>query len=277
MHAIPGGRLRRSWLLVALAALGVIALAVGVVHFAPSSCAMPAAASPARGEAVFYNPAQAEDRCSIEPLASDGLYASVPAGQYGDGAVCGAYLDITGPRGSVQAEIIDMCPGCGTSRLDLSTAAFARIQATSRGTAPISYQLALDPALPGPLAVRVGPGSDAGALALQILNHGNPLSAVQVDGHALTPRSDGYWIAPAGAGRGPFDVRVTDTAGHNAVLTGIDLRPGALQQTKVLMYGPAAPSPVSPAPSPGPGAQRASVTASASRNTATRPPNCQNS
>jgi expansin (peptidoglycan-binding protein) len=270
MHATPGPRFRAPWLIVMLAALGVIALAVGVVRFAPSSCASVTtrtAAEPARGEAVFYNPAQIADRCSIEPLASDGLYASLSAARYQGGALCGAYLDVTGPRGSVEAEIVDMCPGCAPDQLDLSRAAFARVQSTPAGTAPVSYQVARDPALPAPLAVRIGPGSNAGAFAIQVLNHGNPLTGVRVNGRALSLRPDGYWIASTGAGSGPFDIRVTDTLGHDAVLTGITLRPGTLQQTAVRMYGSAVSTAPSPAPSPGPVtpgsvAQRASVTAS---------------
>lgn len=261
MHATPQSRFRQPWLIVGLAAVGVIALAVGVVHFAPTSCATVffrgVNTNPSDGEAVYYNLAQAEDRCSIEPLARDGLYASLAPAQYRGGAVCGAYLDITGPLGTIQAEIVDMCPGCGDDQIDLSPAAFSRIQAIPRGTAKISYQLARDPALAGPLAVRVAPGSNAGSLAVQILNHGNPLSGVQVNGRPLTLRGDGYWIAARGAGTGPFNVLVTDADGNSAVLTGISLRPGAVQQTGVLMYGqPAAPTPV---PSPGPVPQRVSV------------------
>ncbi len=270
MHATPQSRFGQPWLIVTLAAIGVIALAVGVVRFAPASCATErVAAGPTAGEAVYYNLAQAQDRCSIEPLARDGLYASVSSARYQDGAVCGAYLDITGPLGAIRAEIVDMCPGCGASELDLSPAAFARIQAISRGTAKISYQFARDPALPGPLGVRVAPGSNAGSLAVQILNHGNPLSGIQVDGHPLTPRGDGYWTAARGAGTGPFNVLVADADGNTAVLTGIGLRPGAVQETGVLMYGqPAGPTPV---PSPGPVAQRASVGANPTPVAATTP------
>lgn len=287
MHATPQSRFRQPWLIVGLAAIGVIALAVGVVHFAPTSCAtLPAAhatadgqaadaagatlervaGGPVAGEAVYYNLAQAEDRCSIEPLARDGLYASLSPARYRGGAVCGAYLDITGPLGTVQAEIVDMCPGCGADQIDLSPAAFSRIQSMPRGTARISYQLARDPALPGPLAILVAPGSNAATLAVQILNHGNPLSGVQVNGHPLTLRGDGYWIAARGAGTGPFSLLVTDTDGNSAVLTGIMLRPGAIQQSGVLMYGrPTAPTPV---PSPGPVPQRISVGANPTPSTA---------
>jgi expansin len=271
MHAPPHSRFSKPWLIVTLAAIGVIALAAGVVHFAPVSCAAVTSA-PAHGTAVFYNPAQAEDRCSIEPLTRDGRYVSLPLAQYQGGAACGAYLDVSGPHGIVRAEIVDICPGCAATELDLSAGAFAAIQATSQGTAPVSYQLARDPALPGPLAVRVGAGSTAASLAIQILNHGNPLSGVRVDGQPLAPRADGYWIARHGAGGGPFTVRVADTAGHDALLTGITLRPGAIQQTSVLMYGAAMPSPV---PSAGPVVQRASMRPAATAPAPSSSPSCR--
>jgi expansin (peptidoglycan-binding protein) len=262
MHEAPGSRFRRPWVIITFAAIGVIALGVAVIRFAPPSCAMagqsvrtaaaaPNGTGPASGEALYYNPAGGGDRCSIEPLARDGLYVGLPAARYGNGALCGAYLEVTGPHGTVQAEITDLCPGCNTRQIDLSTAAFAAIQPLSKGTARVGYQLVTDPSLPGPLAVRVGPGSDAGSLAIQILNHGNPLSGVQVNGKRLSSHPDGHWVASGGAGSGPFTVRVTDTLGDTAVLTGIRLRPGALQQTAVLMYGSPTPPPT-PTPTPTP-------------------------
>jgi expansin len=275
MHAPNRSRFRAPWLVVALAAIGVMALAVGIVHFAPSPCPgalhgpvygqLRAAWQPARpqagsgsvsgsGQAFFYDPGTGGDKCSIAPLDPDGLYASLPSARYADGSLCGAYLDITGPLGTVRAQIVDMCPGCSDSQLDLSTAAFARIQYQSRGTADVSWQLAVNPVLPGPLAVRVGPGSTASDLALLVLNHGNPLTSVSVDGKPATQRADGYWIG-VGDGPGPFQVQVTDAAGHTAVLTGIKLSPQAIQQTSVRMYGAApqptpAPAPVPPTPTP---------------------------
>lgn len=251
MHATPHSRFRAPGFVVALAAIGVIALAAGVVHFAPSSCAAPVAAA-GTGTAVYYNPMLAQDRCSIEPLARDGLYASLPRGMYRGGADCGAYLSVTGPRGTVQAEVVDMCPGCEADQLDLSSAAFARVQPLADGTAPVSYRLARDPALPGPLAVRIQPGSTRGSLALQVLNHGNPLTRVRLDNQNLTPRADGYWVARTTAGGGPFLVTVTDNAGDTAVLPGIAFRPGAVQRTSVLMYRQAVPAPSS-APRPAAG------------------------
>jgi expansin (peptidoglycan-binding protein) len=298
-------------MLVALAVLALAVIAVGSLHLVTASCAeitagaaangpepaagleqaagvapgagaapaAPAAPAdgPASAEALYYNPQAGVDSCSLEPLAAGGWYVSVPAGQYQAGAACGAYLDITGPHGSIQAEIVDHCPGCAASQLDLSSTAFARIQPLASGTAAVSYQLARDPQLSGPVAVRVGPGSGLGSLTIQVVNHGNPLARVQVatqqdtarDGSAqhgpwtsLAPRADGYWVAASGVGAGPFDVRITDALGNQAVLTRIRLSPGALQRTSVWLYrhtAPTSPSPSpsatpspSPTPSPGP-------------------------
>src|SRR5579859_16053 len=159
MHATHGSRYRAPWLVVALAAIGVMALAVGIAHFAPASCPhaargelravlLPAAApgtgsgsGSGSGEAVFYDPSPGGGKCAIAPLASDGLYASLPRSRYDSGRLCGSYLDITGPLGTVRAEIVDMCPGCSDSQLDLSRAAFARIQLVPLGIAPVRWQL----------------------------------------------------------------------------------------------------------------------------------------
>ena len=275
MHATQRSRFRMPWLIVAFAALGVMALAVGVVRFGPSSCpsahrptfppgpptldagtAMAVLAAgdpgPALAVAFYYDPARAEDRCSLAPLARDGWYASLPSGQYRGGALCGAYLNITGPLGTVQAEVVDTCPGCAANQVDLSVAAFTQTQRPAAGTARISYVLAHDPALPGPLAVRVGPGSTATSLTVQVVNHGNALASVAINGKALSLRADGYWIAPGGAGPGPYQVSVADQDGHTALLTGIVLRPGALQQTGTLMYGGTTPSQPQPSPAPAP-------------------------
>ncbi|HLK01584.1 MAG TPA: expansin EXLX1 family cellulose-binding protein, partial [Streptosporangiaceae bacterium] len=250
MHATNRARWRAPWLVVGLAAIGVMALTLGVVHFAPTHCPealLRAVMVPARagsapdtgavaGEAVFYDPTAVGGRCSIAPLTSGGLYASLPRSRYRDGALCGAYLDIAGPLGTVRAQVVDMCPGCSDAQLDLSVAAFARIQQPSHGMAPVTWQVARDPALPGPLAVRVGPGSTTTQIALQVLNHGNPLVAVTIDGKPATLRADGYWIG-LGDGPGPFQVQVTDTAAHTAALTGILLSVNTVQQTSVPMYG----------------------------------------
>ena len=61
-----------------------------------------------------------------------------------------------------------------------------------------------------------------------------------MNGRSLSRASYNYWIATSGAGTGPFTVQLTDTEGHQATLSGIQLEPGAVQQTSVRMYGSSA-------------------------------------
>ena len=108
-----------------------------------------------------------------------------------------------------------------------------------------------DPPLPGPVSVEVKQGSSQYWLALLADNTGNPLASVQVQTSSgwlsLARASYNYWIAQSGSGPGPFTVRLTDTQGHQATVSGITLSPGAVQPTGTWMYGGGSdPEPASP-------------------------------
>jgi hypothetical protein len=159
--------------------------------------------------------------------------------------------------------VIDQCPGCAAGHIDLSETAFARLAPLSAGLIDVTYAYLANPALPGPLTVEVKQGSSRYWLALLVDNTGNPLASVQVQTSSgwlsLARASYNYWIAPSGAGSGPFTVRLTSTQGHQVTLPGITLSPGAVQSTVTWMYGtgggqaPATPAPATSMPaSPAP-------------------------
>jgi expansin len=157
--------------------------------------------------------------------------------------------------------VIDQCPECATGHIDLSEPAFAKLAPLSAGLINVTYTYLTDPALPGPISIEVKQGSSQYWLALLADNTGNPLASVQVETPSgwlsLARASYNYWIAQSGAGQGPFTVRLTDTQGHQATVSGITLSPGAVQSTGTWMYGagsapapaPSAPAPSAPAPS----------------------------
>ena len=214
------------------------------------------AGSTIQGHAVFYDPGHAAGSCGLGPFPAGGRYASLPRRSYASGRACGSYVDVSGPAGTVRAEVVDVCPDCAAATVDLSRAAFARIADPRTGTVAVSYQPAVDPPLPGPLELRLTAAGPPGPLAVQVLNHGNRLSSVAASGpgsqwQRLVPGADGYWTgsldardtaggvsaavagAPAGPGRrGPagsaggrrIRVRITDVEGHEVVLTGIPAR-----------------------------------------------------
>jgi expansin len=266
MHELPkpsGRRVRSPWLWVAAGALTAAVIGTSTLHFVTASCAAtgpgqsPPLASVTQGQAYFYDPGEGPGACSLGPLPAGGLYVSLAEPQYAGGAACGSYVDVTGPAGTVTAEVVDSCPGCTNGGIDLSEAAFARIASPAQGTAEVSYVQARDPRLPGPLALRIEQSSTPGWLGIQVLNTGNPLASVDVAAwnsppgagwHPLTLSPDNYWVSAAGAGPGPFRVRITDIFGHQVVARGVRLRPGTLQQTSLLMYTRPIAHPASPSP-----------------------------
>jgi expansin (peptidoglycan-binding protein) len=105
----------------------------------------------------------------------------------------------------------------------------------------VTYRLARDPKPTGKLAFRVKEGSSRWWLGLLVIDHGNPLTSVEIRQNGrwrkLRHTDYNYWLAEnPGPGPGPYTVRVTDTRGHRKVVRKIGLAPGKIQRTKVTMY-----------------------------------------
>jgi expansin len=240
------GRWRARWPWLGLggvaAVVAVIVVVAGVGQAGGQACAaMLSPTGTVTGTATHYV-LSGTGNCSYPSPPADGLFVALSPSEYDGAAACGEYVEVSGPDGSVTAEVIDQCPPCAAGHVDLSETAFARIAPLSAGLVPVSYRPLTDPALPGPVSIRVKEGSSQYWLALLATNTGNPLASVQVEDaggtwHSLARASYNYWIAASGAGPGPFTVRLTDTAGHQVTAHGIALEPGAVQDTGVLMYG----------------------------------------
>ncbi|WP_214109472.1 expansin EXLX1 family cellulose-binding protein [Acrocarpospora catenulata] len=223
-------RPRHRRLLVASVTVLVVALAVQVGRTV--------ACADEIGRAFFYEPASPLGNCSLPDPGP--LFASVSTDEYAGSAACGGYLDITGPRGSVRVQVVDRCPGCRRGELDLSRAAFARIGDLRAGVVPVAYGRVRNPWVPAPLAFRVKAGSSADWLAVQVVDHGNPLRAVRIRDGAqwrdLRRGADNYWVLGEGPAPDPFTVRVTDVYGNQVTATDLALAPGRLQRTTHRLY-----------------------------------------
>jgi expansin len=251
---------------------------------APSSSALsPAVALPALSLAALSQPSGTVSgtathyvltglpNCSYSPPAN-GLFVALSPSEYDSAAACGGFMTVTGPDGSVTAQVIDQCPDCATGHIDLSEPAFAKLAPLSAGLINVRYQFLADPARPGPITMEVKSGSSQYWLALLADNTGNPLASVQVETSSggwlsLARANYNYWIAQSGAGAGPFTVRLTDTRGNQVTVRNVALDPGALQSTGVSMYGAgsgaAPPAAVSASASPTSATASASVSAAA--------------
>jgi expansin (peptidoglycan-binding protein) len=194
--------------------------------------------------AVFYDPGKAVGSCSLGPFPAGGRYVSLPPERFGRSAACGTYLAVQGPHGQVRAEVVDLCPGCAAGMINLSRAAFTRIAAPGPGSARVRFWPVDDPPLPGPLILRIGQ-TGTGLRTLQVRRHGNALAsvAVAVPGTQVPAwqpfrlNANGIWVAGGHLGRGPFNIRIADTRGHQAVILRVTLRAGRVIRTGTWMYG----------------------------------------
>jgi expansin len=212
--------------------------------------------------------------CSFQNPPANDLFVALSPAEYDSAAACGGYVRVTGPDGSVIVQVIDQCPPCATGHLDLSEPAFAKLAPLSAGLINVSYSYLANPALPGPITAEVKEGSSQYWLALNFDNTGNPLASVEVKTTSggwlsLSQANYNYWIAPSGAGNGPFTVRLTDTQGHQVTVDGVTLSPGTVQGTGTYMYGAGSTTttttaPTIPAASPTAPASASSASASAS-------------
>ena len=177
--------------------------------------------------------------CSFPALPKSELYVAVGPDKYQHGAGCGTFLDVIGPKGKVRVVVMDQCHECGPGHLDLSDTAFRKIGDYNAGIIPVQFKAVKNPAVP-PIALRFKDGSSAHWAALQVINNGNALRSVSIKSHgrtqALTRTEYGYWLAPRGAGSGPYSITIRDVFGHQVKLRNIPLLPNRVQRTGTHLY-----------------------------------------
>lgn len=191
------------------------------------------------GQATYYFGADGSGNCAFDPIPGDLMVAAISYLEYSDpqpAAYCGAYAEVTGPKGTAMVRIVDNCPdvpdnpsnpstGCGYWHLDLSPEAFAKVADISAGRVPISWRI-ISPDLSGPIVYHFKDGSNQWWTAVQIRNHRNPITKLEYKNSkgqwVNVERLDyNYFVAPSGMGPGPYTFRVTDSYGNMLVDSGI--------------------------------------------------------
>ena len=261
MTALP-----KRWLAAGGAA--VLAAIVGVALLlqtgAEPACAAPPTGSTVhKGKATFYDMGGGTGNCSFPSVPANDLFVALGASEYGNGAACGGYLDVTGPKGKVRVKVVDSCPPCSAGHIDLSRTAFGKIADHVQGIIPITYKAVVNPPVPGPLSVRFEGGSTRYWMSFQVDNHGNPLRTAQIrtgssgSWASAARQKHGVWVVNGGAGSGPFQLRLTDVYGRVATASGVRLTGDVTQKLSARFGGKAGaplaqPSPAKKKPSPTP-------------------------
>jgi expansin (peptidoglycan-binding protein) len=216
----------------------------GPTAWLPLALKAPARSNPIhQGIATYYN-ATGAGACLFDPSPEDLMVAAMNAVEYDNAAYCGAYVYISGPKGTVTVRIVDLCPECEAGHLDLSPQAFALIADLPQGRVSISWQV-VSPDLSGPIAYHFKDGSNQWWTAVQIRNHRNPVARLEYrDGGGqwvAVPRTDyNYFVQTnPGMGPGPYSFRVTDSYGNQLVDSDIQhVENGTLQGAAQFPPGP---------------------------------------
>ncbi|MFI9757111.1 expansin EXLX1 family cellulose-binding protein [Streptomyces sp. NPDC051963] len=188
-----------------------------------------------RGVATFYD-SDGSGACLYDP-SSDVLTGAMNHTDYESAKACGAYVLVRADNGAaITVRITNECPGeCAPGQIDLSAEAFAKLAAPSAGRIPIAWQL-VSPSSAGTLSIRYKTGSSRYWCGIQAMGHRNPVARLEVrtsGGWRQLPRTEyNYFISEDGSGCGGA-IRVTDIFGEQLTVTGIALRPDAVQATRV--------------------------------------------
>ncbi|SNY29700.1 expansin EXLX1 family cellulose-binding protein [Paractinoplanes atraurantiacus] len=226
------------WLAAGGAAVLAAVLGLALVfQNSGAACAAPPSTSASKGKATYFSLDGTLGNCSFPSAPADDLFVALgQTNQYSEGAACGTYIDVKGPKGSTRVKVIDSCPECPVGHLDLSLTAFKKIGVQSDGIIPITYKTVPNAAVPGPISVRVKEGSSQYWLSVLIDNHSNQLASVKIAGSGGTFKSAehedfNYWTLPSGAGNGPFKIKITDIYGNSVTVPNIKLAEGKTQKT----------------------------------------------
>ena len=179
-----------------------------------------------QGIATYYD-ADGSGACMFDPSPNDLMVAAMNAVEYNHAAYCGAFVQVTGAKGTIIIRIVDLCPECLAGHLDLSREAFALIDDLPLGRVPITWRV-VSPIVTGPIAYHFKDGSNQWWTAVQIRNHRNPIAKFEYwtnNQWVAVSRTDyNYFVQTnPGMGLGPYTFRVTDMYGNTLTDSGIPL------------------------------------------------------
>lgn len=170
------------------------------------------------GEATWYR-ATGKGNCSFDET-DNLMLAAINTTDYATAALCGAYIDVSGPNGTVTVRVVDRCPGCKQGGIDLSRQAFAKIAESSAGRVPVTWQIVSGP-VSGPVAYHYMDGANRYWMGIQLRNLRWPVATLEImpngatDWISVERRMYNYFVYPRPIAPGPLRVRVTSMTGSS--------------------------------------------------------------
>ncbi|KAF2253651.1 carbohydrate-binding module family 63 protein [Trematosphaeria pertusa] len=181
------------------------------------------------GTATFYGGNIAGGHCSFSGYTlPSGIFGTAYGGNW-DASECGACVSVTGPNGnSIKAMIVDQCPECDASHLDLFQNAFTQLAPASKGVIDISYAI-VPCGITSPIILKNKEGTSPYWFSMQVMNSNVAISKFEVstDGgstwKATTRQPYNFFENASGFGTNTVDVKVTSVNGQSITVKGVSV------------------------------------------------------
>ncbi|BCS29837.1 putative extracellular cellulase CelA/allergen Asp F7-like [Aspergillus puulaauensis] len=199
-----------------------------------ASSSTKSAAATTSGKATFYGGNLSGGACSFSDYTIPShLFGTAFSGKAWDNAAeCGACVSVTGPSGnSIKAMIVDECPECASSDLDLFESAFTELGSASTGILPVSWTFT-PCSITSPLILKNKEGTSAYWFSMQVVNANEAVASLEVSTDngstwQKTTRSEyNFFENDSGFGSESVDVRVTGASGSSVVVKNVGVSSG---------------------------------------------------
>ena len=177
------------------------------------------------GEGTFYGGGYEGGCAMLDPVDRERYWiVAMNIFDYNNAQLAGAYIEVTGERGTINMLVTDLLPEGKKGDLDLYTDAFPLIADPEKGRVPVSWRIIpLD--TDEPVSYRFKEGSTEFWCGVQVRNHKYPVAKLEYlnkNGEwTELPRRNYNYFESMEMGAGPFTFRITDIYGD--VITDYDI------------------------------------------------------
>ncbi len=169
------------------------------------------------GEGTFYGGGYEGGCAMLDPVDRDRYWiVAMNIFDYNNAQLAGAYIEVTGERGTINMLVTDLLPEGKKGDLDLYVDAFPLIADPIKGRVPVSWKIIpLD--TDDPVSYRFKEGSTAYWCGVQVRNHKYPVAKLEYledNGEWVElPRRNYNYFESMEMGAGPFTFKITDIYG----------------------------------------------------------------
>ncbi len=190
------------------------------------------------GDGTFYGGGYVGGCAMLDPVDRDRYWiVAMNIFDYNNAQLAGAYIEVTGERGTINMLVTDLLPEGKKGDLDLYVDAFPLVADPIDGRVPVSWKIIpLD--TDDPVSYRFKEGSTEFWCGVQVRNHKYPVAKLEYledNGEWVElPRRNYNYFESMEMGAGPFTFRITDIYGDVIVdkdipmILDIDV-PGSVQ------------------------------------------------